>query len=151
MQQAIAGGLEERIDLPQQRGEHPNVRILGPSPRGYVRERSLGQQERGREQLLALSGLRPDVVPRAGRRHDGPAVASMSGLAQREIAYERTLRDLHDLRQLIAALDRRVPQIERDGEVAIARASAELREAAVTRIEQLEREMDVASSATEAT
>ena len=75
----------------------------------------------------------------------------MSGLAQRETAYERTLRDLHDLRQLIAALDRRVPQIERDGEVAIARASAELREAAVTRIEQLEREMDVASSATEAT
>ena len=62
----------------------------------------------------------------------------MSGLARRETTRERTLRELH---QLIAALDRRMPRIERAGEVAIASASAELRAAALKRIEELEREI----------
>ena len=74
-------------------------------------------------------------MPRAPDRSSGPAVAAMSGLARRETARERTIRELHEL---IAALDRRLPQIRRAGETAIARASAELRAAALKRIEELE-------------
>lgn len=48
----------------------------------------------------------------------------------------RTLRDLHEL---IAALDRRVPRVERCGEVAIARAAAKLRDEARARVADLER------------
>lgn len=47
-------------------------------------------------------------------------------------------RAVRELRELIAALDRRVPQVQRLGELSIARAAADLREAAVKRIEQLE-------------
>jgi hypothetical protein len=42
------------------------------------------------------------------------------------------------LRELIAAIDRRVPHIERDGEIAIARDAATLREKALARIAELE-------------
>ena len=44
------------------------------------------------------------------------------------------------LRELIEALDRRVPQLEQAGEHAIARDSATLRAAAVLRLEALEQE-----------
>jgi len=47
-------------------------------------------------------------------------------------------RSLRRLRQLIAALDRRVPHIERAGEIAIAHDAAMLRKEAVARIAQLE-------------
>ena len=43
------------------------------------------------------------------------------------------------LRELVAALDRRVPRIERDGERAIARDAQGLRRAALKRICELER------------
>lgn len=46
---------------------------------------------------------------------------------------------VHDLRELIAALDRRLPRIERDGERAIARDAQGLRRAALNRICELER------------
>ena len=72
----------------------------------------------------------------------------MSGLARRETARERTLRELH---QLIAALDRRVPRIERAGEMAIVSASAELRAAALKRIEELEREIAADANSTTST
>ncbi|HXW03837.1 MAG TPA: hypothetical protein VD833_01290 [Vicinamibacterales bacterium] len=49
------------------------------------------------------------------------------------------MRKLHEL---IAALDRRVPQVERMGEVAIAKAAAALRTEALKRIDALEREAD---------
>lgn len=49
------------------------------------------------------------------------------------------VRKLHEL---IAALDRRVPQVERMGEVAIATAAAALRIEALKRIDALEREAD---------
>ena len=45
-----------------------------------------------------------------------------------------------ELRELIAALDRRVPQVERVGEIAIARAAAILKSEALRRIEELERD-----------
>jgi hypothetical protein len=47
------------------------------------------------------------------------------------------VRELHEL---IAALDRRVPQVQRAGEVAIANAAAVLRAEAVKRIAEIERE-----------
>jgi hypothetical protein len=46
---------------------------------------------------------------------------------------------VHDLRELVAALDRRVPRIERDGERAIVRDAQGLRRAALKRICELER------------
>jgi hypothetical protein len=49
----------------------------------------------------------------------------------------RTIRQLHEL---IAALDRRLPQVEREGEASIVRAAAALRAAALKRIEELEAE-----------
>jgi len=49
---------------------------------------------------------------------------------------------LRELRELIAALDRRVPQVQRAGEIAIARDAAALRKRAVKRIEELERDRD---------
>ena len=56
----------------------------------------------------------------------------------------RIVRELHEL---IAALDRRVPQVHRMGEVGIARAAAALRGEALKRIEELERDapLDVRS------
>jgi hypothetical protein len=47
-------------------------------------------------------------------------------------------RALRHLRQLIEALDRRVPHIERSGEITIARDAATLRAKALERIAQLE-------------
>ena len=52
-------------------------------------------------------------------------------------ARTRTVRHLHEL---IAALDRRVPHVERAGEVSIARAASALRVDAMRRIEELERQ-----------
>ena len=46
---------------------------------------------------------------------------------------------VQDLRELIAALDRRVPRIEREGERAIARDAKGLKRAALKRIGELER------------
>ena len=51
----------------------------------------------------------------------------------------RIVRELHEL---IAALDRRVPQVERVGEMTIARAAAALKEEALRRIATLGRESD---------
>ena len=47
---------------------------------------------------------------------------------------------LRELRELIAALDRRVPQVHRAGETSIARDAAALKAHALKRIEEIERE-----------
>ncbi len=47
---------------------------------------------------------------------------------------------LHRLRELIVALDQRVPYVNRRGEAAIARDAASLKERALRRIAQLEAE-----------
>lgn len=49
-----------------------------------------------------------------------------------------------ELRELIAALDRRVPRVEQVGEAAIARDAAALREKAVQRLSDLEEQSKVA-------
>jgi hypothetical protein len=52
---------------------------------------------------------------------------------------------IRDLNEVITALDRRVPHVERRGEVSIARAAAALRAEAVKRIAELERDVSAAS------
>jgi hypothetical protein len=50
---------------------------------------------------------------------------------------------LDNLRELIAALDRRVPHLERAGEESIAREAAQLKAAALARIADLEGSADL--------
>jgi hypothetical protein len=78
------------------------------------------------------------VVSRTAEASTGAAVVPMSApfLISREETRARAIRELHEL---VAALDRRVPQVQRLGEVAIARTGAALRAAALRRIDELER------------
>jgi hypothetical protein len=55
---------------------------------------------------------------------------------------------VHDLLELVAALDRRVPRLERDGERDIARDAQGLRRAALKRIAELERSVPAPAIAT---
>jgi hypothetical protein len=97
-----------------------------------------GREDSRREQLLALFALRRDLESGPPRGADGETVAAVIGYPTRsETLRERTIRELHEL---IDALDRRVPQVQRVGEVAIARAATALRIAALKRIDELERE-----------
>jgi hypothetical protein len=48
---------------------------------------------------------------------------------------------VRELQELISALDRRVPQVHRLGEVAIAQAAAALRDEALKRLEELETDL----------
>jgi hypothetical protein len=52
----------------------------------------------------------------------------------------KTTEAVRELLELIVALDRRVPRVERAGEAAIARDAAELKRRAMKRIEELERD-----------
>ena len=57
-----------------------------------------------------------------------------------------TAKDLaHELQELMAALDRRVPRVEQAGEDAIARDAAALREKAVQRLRELDADSKAAS------
>jgi hypothetical protein len=53
---------------------------------------------------------------------------------------------IRELQELIAALDRRIPQIHRAGEAAIARDAAALKSKALERIKRLERETPAATA-----
>jgi hypothetical protein len=86
--------------------------------------------------LLALSGLRRGLDACSTAGSDVPTVARVNGQAT-AVATARSVRELHEL---IEALDRRVPQVERVGELAIAQAAAALRADALKRIEELERD-----------
>jgi len=57
-----------------------------------------------------------------------------------------TSRAVRELLELIAALDRRLPQVERAGEAAIAQDAAALKNRALKRIEELERDTRGTSS-----
>jgi hypothetical protein len=73
-----------------------------------------------------------------GRHHaQKPVMTSEQSPADR--GRTRIVRELHEL---IAALDRRVPHVERVGEIAIARAAEALRGEALKRIATLEREAE---------
>jgi hypothetical protein len=51
-------------------------------------------------------------------------------------------KQIRHLRELIAALDRRVPRIERVGEAEIARDAAELKKKALTRLAELQADIE---------
>ena len=55
---------------------------------------------------------------------------------------EPSKQQIRHLRELIAALDRRVPRIERAGEATIARDAAELKKKALTRLAELQAEVE---------
>lgn len=62
------------------------------------------------------------------------------GVADGENTRDSTRQQvIEDLRELIIALDRRVPRLERTGEVSIARDAAALKSEALQRIAELER------------
>jgi hypothetical protein len=87
-------------------------------------------KEPRRRQLLALYRLRRSVerVTEQERSAERVSMAMTPSTAVRE------------LMELVEALDRRVPQVERAGEAAIARDAAALKVRALKRIEELERE-----------
>lgn len=62
----------------------------------------------------------------------------MSSTILQEGSIENRRRVIADLRELVKALDRRVPHFERAGEATIGREAAALRSKAVARIIQLE-------------
>ena len=97
-----------------------------------------------REQLLALLSLRRNLESGTAHRSTSAAVGTMRrDMRSAESALTQTIRELHEL---IAALDRRVPQVERAGEVSIARAAAALKAEALRRITELEHDAAPASS-----
>lgn len=67
--------------------------------------------------------------------------ATLVGQRTTKKAAARTQRQraIRDLSELIAALDRRVPRVERVGEASIARTAAKLKDEAIKRIADLER------------
>lgn len=87
---------------------------------------------------MALFPLRRGVESNPPDQRVGTALAPMTPDPERvESTRAQTVRELYEL---IAALDRRVPHVERVGEISIARAAAALRLEALNRIEELERE-----------
>jgi hypothetical protein len=61
---------------------------------------------------------------------------------KKKTAEEDRITAQRHLRELIAALDRRVPHVERLGEVEIARAATALKKKALQRLAKLESETD---------
>lgn len=104
----------------------------------HVQIHRLDRQGSRREWLLALSGVRRDLEPRSTQREWVATVATVSDdTMDPEKSRSQTVRELEEL---IAALDRRVPHVERMGELSIARAAAALRADALRRIEELQRD-----------
>jgi hypothetical protein len=87
-------------------------------------------EDAGCEQLLAVHRVRRDL--------ERVAASDVAGL-EAPVAVTRAPQ-IPQLRELIAALDRRVPQVERAGEVSIARDAAALKAKALRRIAELEAE-----------
>ena len=87
-------------------------------------------------ELLALHGLRRGLEPELAVELDAALVAKVTSPAG--VDMNDTLREL---KELIDAIDRRLPQVERAGECAIANAALHLRIQAQQRIAELEREV----------
>ncbi len=89
----------------------------------------VGGEDSRRRQLLALPKVRRDLERLA---------VAIEPLRRESMAVTRTATIRH-LQELIAALDRRVPRVERAGEAGIAREAAALKTRALKRIKELER------------
>ena len=98
-----------------------------------VAERDDNRQVHHQQCVLAVRSVWSDL-------ESGEAGAAEKGMAA-VMTVDRAL--VESLRELVAALDRRVPHLERSGELEIARASATLRDEAVRRLAELE-QADVA-------
>ena len=96
-------------------------------------------EEPRRRELLALSQLRRDLERRA------PAIGPLRS-ALVEVTPEAVVREL---RELIEALDRRVPRVEQVGEDAIARDAAMLRATAVNRLAEITNQQAPAEAASD--
>ena len=82
----------------------------------------------------------PEPRGRSGHQTSPKHISTKGDLSMRTPDGDTTrTRTIHEMYELIAALDRRVPQVERVGEVAIARAAAALKAEALKRIAELER------------
>ncbi len=86
-------------------------------------------EDAGCEQLLALHRMRRDLERLAPRRRPDGGI---------DVALSR-LDLVRELTELIEALDRRLPNVEQAGEIAIARDAAALRQRAVERLDELSR------------
>ena len=99
-----------------------------------------GHQLRGEaadfEQLLAMPGMRGSVEPEPA---DEPGPEVVAEVTRDHLVEKKTT--IVELVELIAAIDRRLPQVERAGEAAIANAAMRLRTEATKRIVELEAEV----------
>ncbi len=86
-------------------------------------------------ELLALHGLRRSLEPQLAFELDAEVVAEMTAPG---VDVKETLQGL---KELIDAIDRRLPQVERAGECAIANAALHLRIEAQKRIDELKLEV----------
>jgi hypothetical protein len=86
---------------------------------------------------LALFALRRGLESCSSNDSERTAVAAMT-IEETKATQAHRARTIRKLHELIAALDRRVPRVERAGELSISKAAAELRVEALTRIEELE-------------
>jgi hypothetical protein len=93
-------------------------------------DRYTGEESR-RRQLLAVHEMRRGLECVAFRDRS---------VRRTSVAIATTSEAVRELRELIAALDRRAPQVERVGEAAIARDAAALKALALKRIEELNRQ-----------
>jgi len=87
-------------------------------------------------ELLALHGLRRGLEPEPAVELDAALVAKVTSPGVADIK-----ATVNQLVELIEAIDRRLPQVERSGESAIANAALRLRIEAQKRIAELEREV----------
>lgn len=126
------------VSGPHTRSNQPGTRPSGFAAgvpilrRGDHRDDSQVAEHR---QLLALFKLRRDLDACSTTGQDVRAVAPVTA-PMISVATDR-VRIVRELRELIVALDRRVPQVHRMGELAIAHAAATLRSEALRRIEEL--------------
>ena len=96
-----------------------------------VRTRGDDKQDAVDLNVLALRGLRRNLESGEGERLDDDSPAPMVASGPTSSA------QIDDLRDLITALDRRQPRLDREGEADIARDAAALREEALARIAAL--------------
>jgi hypothetical protein len=97
-----------------------------------------GRQATDAVELLALPEVRRRVQSCPAERRLAPGLSMKPAPTDGQAVLADTLAQLTDL---IAALDRRVPQVERLGEAAIANAAVRLRLEAAKRIAEIQQEL----------
>lgn len=98
----------------------------------------LGSQAADGAKLLAVSQVRRRLEPGAAR---GPRIAGLVAAMSAAGTPAAIAEKLLYLTELIAAIDRRIPQVERAGEPAIVNAAVRLRLEAENRIKEIERNL----------